>query len=1471
MSRRSRVAGLPAVFMSAAVVLGLLTVAPASAASEGEPRVDVPRLLTGDLQAPPELSVAAQSVSPGRPGGHGIFEVVFASTARSVMAVRDLEVRVTVPTGTSIGTIGGKRWRCEVGSDAVTAICALRGVVGRDEDPPSITARLEIASTFQASAARIRASARWAGSARTANDWTVSDQGSLTVYPRATLKLSSNASTITAFRNGPAHSRQVLLSAEVGRLQDQYAVLTWSQVAGPPVRFLMPQTVDGVSSGAQQVAEFRHPQGRQRYVFAARLVAQGQVVERRISIVVRGDELLEELDAAAPTESAMAAATSLPRLRGALTVEAKRDLRIAGDLYAAADSPVTLRALGDDARHGTVTWSVDGATIGSGPSIVVTAPSEPGAMALVTARVALNSGVVTRAEHLLIADRPQEMAPTRALPRDVSSLCRAVTAIRKGQETSGSTVFDMPMGSQGVQRLSFRFERAVIDAEAIDDRGRCTGKGGIDVTGAVLVQSPRVRLANVQARLTINGLTVSSARATVNSSVSNALTDQLGLDIAGELTASWSSGTLGPLIGTAHFTSTGDPPVTPVELVVKLPDGWDYPSDGSRITFAHDLAVRLTQAVRSPLNGQGTRATAAVGLDIVGAEPISVDVTVANLVLGETPRGGLISASGSAQVNIADSADDTSLKGEVRLNIECDGGWASRTCELVGGLRLDRAGLVWSNAGISLDVTAAMSVGASRAYGVTFTGAYRGENDWQLDVTDSAPWKLDDDLVLRDLRGKVQSTPGPAGARLTMSMTGTLAGLSLGDKVTVQRLTPTLTNACPADGSEPDCNSDELRFFLDAELAALLPGSAEPTVFHARADVNLTTLDFTFISGATDMEVGPEELRLTDVRIVISRGAPTPCVPIGEDATRDDTGISVHFAGTAKILTKKYTLNVQSDARGLCIWGSGDTIDIGGGFRAVSPEVTFTTFPGGATVNGNRTIEANRLVMRGGFVFPQDVSERFQIPGKGVTFEADISKDLKEAHFVVAYNADHELTLYQGKGASLTVGQLGFAIDVRWDGTSSGFDGYFLGTGRLNIDGSDVVPASQMPLEVRIGAGYRVGESLRLEMTAGVPTGRVTNAFGVEGMTVRRLSAGASIDLVLGAPSVAMNADITLPDGWGDSIGLLPESAIALGVNLDAASPCLEFRVGTADGEPVVDLGSKGFITGNYLRLVLAPTGCELPDGRRTQKIAAGWAFSVQGALLGSPFQATSLMQIDNSGVRIDAVLALPRLDLYGVVGFRGHDGASGPRVSLRMDTSRDVFDVSLDAAIEIGDVASGYGVLAAVKGDIRRADDRFVIDLVGRSATSLGPIRVVLDPITIKGNIPVAGQESATNQLFIDISTGLSLTLDLDAFGSYTVRGSGRLQMQDFVVTQLSLRAGGEFDAVVYKVQGEVAVDLCMGTLSEIKEDGTGSQCTLFPRASLATSTPAVRVGLTGTQFVPFKDPKPFAKAIYNREGAQR
>ena len=1424
--------------------------------------------IKGVLEDAPGLSVSAQAMTGGRPGGRATFQVVVASAKAGGAPLRDLEVRIAVPDKTSLRDITGEGWRCAVGADRMSALCSHAGAVDQTEDPTPMVATLDIDASFSGRTARIDSWARWAGEPRTLGNWVVAGEGGVPVYPKVTLRLTPNASDITAFGNGPRQSRQFQLQAEIGRLQGQYATLAWRQLAGPPVRFLLPEKADAIASTVDQIIEVTKVADRQRYVFAAKVEAQGQVVEERVSVTVRGERLLGEVAAPSPTEAAIARSTVLPDLQGALTIGNRRDLRIAGPLVVTAGTNATLRVRGADARRGQVRWSVDGHPLGSGTTMQVSAAREAGDTRLIEASVALPNGVVAQAAHILMSSSStmKSRSSTQPSGRSRSEFCRVADAVRAGRDQGGSRTYVTDLGTKSGQSLTFAYADAAVDEDVFAD-GSCSGSGTITIRGGVLVQSSDVRLGRVRALLTAEKLTVTSARVAVNSTFSGTLTDALGLDATGVVTAPLTSAGFGIATGEMVFepiSIDGRPAGSPVEALLGNLPGWEAVEGASRIVFTSDTTVKIAEAVRSPVNPQGTRAQVSVDLELRGDDPMRASATVANFVLGQTPRGGVIAVSGHGEF---DAMDETFT---LRLPVECAGGWASEACEIFNGFRFQRVGIEWTDKKIALDATAAITAGQSTPYPLAFKGTYRGPNDWDLSVSNPAPWDLGKGMVIRDLRGGLASLPSDDTASLRFAITGTFAGLDLGKDVRVQRLTPTLTNECPDTEEASACPADEVRLLLTAELSAVLPGNSAPTTFGARAEVNLKTLDFVFESGATDLNIGPEEMQITDVRLVVSRGASTSCVPKGE-VSRDDTGITVRFAGSARILTKTYDLNIQSDERGLCIWGSGDSIDIGGGFKAVAPKVAFTTFAKGAEVDGVTDIKPNLVVLNGGFVFPESFKEKFGIPGRGVTFEAKVATDLVSAHFTVAYNANNEVTLYRGEGAHLTLGQAGFGADVRFGGASPGFDGYLFGSGRLDIEGSAKAAGSSTPLDVRIGVGYTAGTSLRIQLQAGVPSGQVRNAFGVEGLTVRRLSASAAIDLLTGAPSVALNADVTLPAGWTQAIGLTSELPVALAVNLDALTPCLEFRVGTKDGEAVVDFAGEGFITGHYFRLVLAPSGCLLPDGRGTTTIAPGWAFAVQGALLGSPFEAAAGLEIDDDGVRVDAVVELPRLDLYGVVGLRTHDTMGGPRVTLNVDTGAGVFDVHLNGGIEIGDVRSGLGLLATVKGDIKKAGDRFTVDLTGRSQTRVGPVDIALDPIKVTASIPMAGKESAKNQLFVDMSASVRATLNLDVLGTYTVTGSGRLQMHDFVVTQLSLKANATIDVVIYKVTGVVAFDLCTGTLSDIKADGTGSQCTLFSKDKLATSTPAVRIGVSGTEFKPLENPKPFTYIAYEHAGVEK
>ena len=1487
-----RLSGLATGLLCGTVVVATLALPPTAASAEGSPRTTLaqadktkpkppPRTIRGTLGKVPDLSLDGQLISGARPGGRGIFDVVLASTTPGGKSIRGLETRIEAPRGTALTRVSGKDWTCAIAPGRRAADCSLARTLGRDETAPHIRAHLAVSASYTSSKAWITGYARWKGAERVEGNWVLSERNDLPVYPRATLALTPSAPKVTVFRNGSSDQRRFQLLAEIGRLQGQHAELQWRQVSGPPVDFLTPMKVDGVADTAEQLIEVRQTPERQRYVFEARVEAQGQVVKRQVSVLVYGATLLEEVSAEAPSEAAIAESTELSPLEGAERITSTHDLRIAGPALAAAGTVVTMRAAGEDAALGTPRWSVDGRAVGSGDSVRVVAPKAPGDARLVEVTVTLKSGVIVQAARVLLAQAPERSSTTRAAsvtPRAPSGFCQLATSIKKKQAEGDTGTRVLPLGAKEEQRFTFAYDKATIGEGVFDGSGSCSGSGEITITGATAVQSPTVRLAKVTATVSPDGLVITSARMTVNATVSNGLSDNLGLDLTGTVSSRLSGDAFGVLTGAAVFVPIaidGAPAVSPFSLFLDEPEGWEFPAEASQVTFESDLTVRLSQLTTSPPNAQGTRAEVTIAIDLLGDKPTKAEVTVANLTLGETPKGGLIMVTnGSASIDFTGGKGQK--KASVNLPITCAGGWDSEACQLFTGFRFGSMGLTWTPTAMSLSAEAALAYGGSKAYALTFEGNYRKDRDWDITVSNPAPWDLGRGMTFTDLKGSVASNPNGTGADVTMSITGTFSGLSLGSAVKVSGVTPKLTNECPADSIKrpegaPECSLSEIKLFIDAKMEANLPGSTSPTTFDARADINLTTLDFRFESGVSDLSVGPEALKLKDVRVIIGNGIETTCTPKGTDPVKP-TGTIVRFMGDAEILGTGYNLNVQSDSRGLCIWGSGDTIALGGGLEAVSPLFAYTTFAEGASVVGAQDIEPNRIELQGGFVFPASFKQRFQIPGEGVTFKAGLSTDLTKANFAVQYNAAGEITLYRGAGADITLGALGFGLDLTMPaaGTPT-FDGYFFGTGTLNIQGT---PSSSTPVEVRIGVSYS-GAQFKILLQGGVPTGETANAFGVDGLTVRALSLSAAIDLVSTTPSVALNADVTLPPGWTSSIGIADGTPVALAANLDALAPCLEFRMGQEGGTNVVDLGGIGFLTANYFRLLLAPAGCAVPDGRSMKQIAPGWGFALHGALMGSPVQVSSGFGITPEGITVNAVLDLPQLDLYGVA-FRDFAGAGGPRITLDMNTATGKFDATLDASLEIGNVSLGRGLRVAVRGDIALKADRFTVDLSGSGATKLGPVGLSFDPVTLVANIPRPGQAGADNVLSVNVNTSVLATLDLGALGDYSVTASGQLQVHGYSVVQLSLRAAGNFDAKVYEVKGTIALDMCTGTLSALSADGagadgTGSVCTLFAADKLATSSAAVRVSAFGTQKWALKDPKPFAKAFYDKPGVER
>ncbi len=136
------------------------------------------------------------------------------------------------------------------------------------------------------------------------------------------------------------------------------------------------------------------------------------------------------------------------------------------------------------------------------------------------------------------------------------------------------------------------------------------------------------------------------------------------------------------------------------------------------------------------------------------------------------------------------------------------------------------------------------------------------------------------------------------------------------------------------------------------------------------------------------------------------------------------------------------------------------------------------------------------------------------------------------------------------------------------------------------------VAASRTPLFV--AAGVELGAP-SVSLSAGVDVsdpalknGTVQNAFGQQGLDVRRLLVSASVGV---DTSFGIAADATLPDGWTDSLGMPKRTPAKVAFSVSQTNACLELEVGQL---PAV-LGGPG-----SPQPVLEARPAERPTGRRS-------------------------------------------------------------------------------------------------------------------------------------------------------------------------------------------------------------------------------------------------------------------------------
>ena len=97
------------------------------------------------------------------------------------------------------------------------------------------------------------------------------------------------------------------------------------------------------------------------------------------------------------------------------------------------------------------------------------------------------------------------------------------------------------------------------------------------------------------------------------------------------------------------------------------------------------------------------------------------------------------------------------------------------------------------------------------------------------------------------------------------------------------------------------------------------------------------------------------------------------------------------------------------------------------------------------------------------------------------------------------------------------------------------------------------------------------------------------SVFGQDGLDVCAIGLSGTLGP---SPSLAAAASFVLPDKWGKDFGI-SNASYALGFNISATSPCLDFSISQIDpSKPAIDLFNKGVVKANQLHIAIAPTGC---------------------------------------------------------------------------------------------------------------------------------------------------------------------------------------------------------------------------------------------------------------------------------------
>jgi hypothetical protein len=1165
-------------------------------------------------------------------------------------------------------------------------------------------------------------------------------------------------------------------------------------------------------------------------------------------------------------------------------------------------------ALKSKRRIRSVQWTVlDGAVdpasfATSGARLTFTAPSAAGETALIQAVARMANGdLVHRAKLVVVkpAGPGKRVGADPVSDANVQAFCSVATAAGNGSariSLADGSVISLPRTalsgaktcSQSGARLAFTQATFTYAGSAFRNvAGTVTASGVVIDSGAYVLPTALQKWAS--------------------KTYSNAPSSLPVQPVGGDVSAVLQEGTWESMTGqfaVLPFPSAqgGQQAMQNALAFLPLPGGWSFPANSARLSLnpaptggsGGAASLLFQQVARGPA---GTAGSVSFDLKLSNGTVTTVDVTAANLGVFGATGTDQVNASGKGSFSIGpDGSVDID---QLSFGVSCG---APGGCVLVQGLLFKSGTLSWSTQGMGLAFQGVVKT-KDEEYELAGNGTYTSAMQWSVGLASTSEWKLGDTgVTLSGLKGQLAWVPVNASAqqqspRLTRRSFGTpaavppssridftVAGSATIDQtsnaaVELTNVAAQVTNECNAASVQAKtCDRGQVRVDLTADATVSLPGNA-PRSLGLTATMNLSTLDFTFSGNLTGVSFGPAAFKIQSVALTLSNTGQGACVPKGQKPP--ESGLVVGLNASGRMLNQPANMRGMVGPEGYCLWGDLKQVSVGG---ATISGVTFGYATFNATVTTGTTgpaakgfaVPANSVSLVAGFTLPKAVQKVLPAGGQG-EFTARLAAGAQTFTGSVGFDWEQPVWLFPGGTSNTNLGLQSAGMQVTANLASGSLAMSMEAAAELFVpaNAKKGLAASNTPMFVKIGisvssAGADLTFSAGVDPNTGKPNSQpITNAFGQPGLTVKALAVSGSLGT---SNTLDFYADVDLPPAWEKEIAITqPNADVTFGLSVNVEDPvqsCLLFEVGSAsswadartgyqNSPMVVDLANKGIVQARYFKLAIAPTGCTLPSGQNsTYTVPAGYAFAFDGEVLG----ATVLVQIEvelPTAANGRALIVSGDLEMQDVK-FAGAEltgakalsqpgcvNASGPRLTVNIDTAKGAYGFDVSGRIQVGKVPIA-GAYIDICGSVAAQGTSVSANLYGRGEMKLIGLGTQSD-ITVRFAMS-GGKVQASN-------VSMAFTTDILVI---KFRGSANLVYANGEMQQFRVAIGDSFKFLVGKFTGNVAVGYCAGRWSSSVSSPSCS----------AGSGVNMRVDLWGKIKFLFWSKK-FEKSIYNHYSA--